>query len=187
MKKQIIALALAAATVPAFAADSYTIDAAHTQASFELRHLGFSTQRGHFTQSAGKVSLDVAAKTGSVDFTIEVKSLDMGLEKWTKHVLSDDFLAAEKNPTINFKSTKLVFDGAKVVAAEGQFTLRGVTKPLTLTVANFTCGAHPMNKKTLCGADITATIKRSEFGMTYAVPAIGDEVKLIVPVEAYKD
>ena len=74
-----------------------------------------------------------------------------------------------------------------MVAAEGEFTLLGVTKPLKLTVSNFRCGANPMSKKAMCGADIAVTIKRSDFGMTKYLPAIGDEVKISSPVEAYKD
>lgn len=192
MNKQLIALAFAAAAgvsaSSAFAApETFSTDASHSQATFEVNHLGFSTQRGHFTKSTGKVTLDLAAKTGSVEFSVDVKSLDMGMEKWTKHVLSDDLLASDKFPAITFKSTKLVFNGDAVVGAEGQFTLHGVTKPLTLAVAGFKCGNHPMNKKTMCGGDITATIKRSDFDVKYGLPAIGDDVKLIVPVEAFKD
>lgn len=187
MKKIILAALLSAACLPALAADSYSIDAAHSQAMFEVRHLGFSTQRGHFTQSGGKVTLDLAAKTGSVEYTIQVKSLDMGLERWNKHMLGEDFFNVEKHPTISFKSTKLVFEGDKVVAAQGDFTLLGVTKPITLKVASFTCGVHPMIKKTVCGADISAMIKRSDFGMSYGLPGIGDEVMLVVPVEAHKE
>lgn len=188
MKKNLPAVMLSAAlAAPVFAADTYTIDAAHSQAMFEIRHLGFSTQRGHFTQSEGKVTLDPAAKTGAVDYTIQVKSLDMGLERWNKHMLAEDFFQVEKYPTIRFKSTRLIFEGDKVKAAEGDFTLRGVTKPITLKVSNFTCGVHPMIKKTVCGADISAMIKRSDFGMSYGLPGIGDEVTLVVPVEAHKD
>ena len=169
------------------AADSYTIDSRHTYPVFEVNHLGFSTQRGRFNKSAGKIALDTAAKSGSVELTIDTASIDMGLDKWDEHMKSPDFFDVAKHPTITFKSTKVSFDGDKVVGATGDMTLLGVTKPVTLALSGFRCGEHPMLKKIVCGLDATTTIKRSDFGMKYGIPAIGDEVKLIVPVEAIKD
>jgi len=183
MKKILIALAFAA-IAPAFAADSYSIDPRHTRPLFEINHFGYSTQHGRFDQAGGKISLDVAAKRGSVDLSIATASIDMGADDWNKHLKSEDFFNVEKFPSMTFKSDKLVFNGDKVVGAEGSFTLLGVTKPLTVAVANFRCAPHPMNKKPMCGGDISATIKRSDFGMTKYVPAVSDEVKIIVPVEA---
>jgi len=173
--------------VPAFATDSYTIDSRHTYPMFEVNHMGFSTQRGRFNQSSGKIALDTATKTGSVELTIETASIDMGLDKWDEHMKSEDFFNVAHFPTMRFTSDKLVFDGDKVVSAEGSFTLLGITQPLTLTVSNFRCAPNPMNKKQTCGADITATFKRSEFGMTKYVPGVSDEVKISTPVEAIKD
>ena len=188
MIKYLAALTCSAALVaPAFAADSYTIDGKHTFPVFEVNHLGFSTQRGRFDNASGKITLDLAGKSGSVDLTIDTTSLDMGFETWKQHVSEECFFHVEKFPSITFKSNKLVFEGDKVVAAEGNFTLLGVTKPLRLTVSNFRCGIHPMLKKAMCGADITTTLKRSDYGMTKYLPAIGDEVKISSPVEAYKD
>ncbi len=184
----IVAIALTGLlAAPAFAADSYTVDPRHTFPMFEVNHMGFSTQRGRFNQSSGNITLDTAAKKGSVELTIATASLDMGLDKWDEHLKSEDFFNVAQFPTMHFTSDKLVFDGDKVVAAEGSFTLLGVTKPLTLTVSNFRCAPHPMNKKQTCGADITATFKRSEFGMTKYVPGVSDEVKISTPVEAVKD
>jgi polyisoprenoid-binding protein YceI len=175
------------ASVSAQAADSYTIDSRHTFPFFEVNHLGFSTQRGRFNKSAGKIMLDTAAKSGSVELTIDSGSIDMGIDKWDEHMKSPDFFDAAKHPTITFKSTKVNFDGDKVVGAAGDLTLLGVTKPVTLALSGFRCGEHPMLKKIVCGIDASTTIKRSDFGMKYGIPAIGDEVKLSVPVEAIKD
>lgn len=188
MKKTLTAMALAATiALPAFAADSYSFDPRHTRPLFEINHLGFSTQHGRFDKAAGKVVLDIAAQTGSIDLAIDTASIDMGADDWNKHLKSEDFFNVEKFPTMTFTSDKLIFDGDKVVGAAGSFTLLGVTKPLKIVVANFHCGPHPMTKKPACGADVTATIKRSDFGMTKFLPAVGDEVKIIVPVEASKD
>ena len=187
MHKLLTVLLASLLAMPVCAADNYTIDPSHTWPVFAVNHLGFSTQRGRFNKTSGKIILDAAAKKGSVDLTIETASLDMGFDKWDEHMKSEDFFNVGQFPSMHFTSDKLVFDGDKVVAAEGSFTLLGITKPLTLTVSNFRCAPHPMNKKPTCGADITATLKRSEFGMTKYVPAVSDEVKISVPVEAVKD
>ncbi|MBK9160565.1 MAG: polyisoprenoid-binding protein [Nitrosomonadales bacterium] len=187
MTKTLSLIIAALLAVPAYAADSYTIDTTHTWPSFEINHLGYSTQRGRFNKTSGTIMLDIAAKKGSVDITIDTGSLDMGFQKWDDHLKSPDFFDAEVHPTIRFTSDKLIFDGDKVVGAEGHFTLLGVTKPLKLTVSNFHCAPHPMTKKMHCGADISTTIQRSQFGMTKYVPLVGDEVRLYSPVEANKD
>jgi len=187
MLKPLSLIVAALLAVPAHAADTYTIDARHTFPVFEVNHLGYSTQRGRFNKSSGKITLDIAAKKGSVALTIDTASLDMGFDKWDEHMKAEDFFNVEFYPTMRFVSDKLVFEGDKVVAAEGSFTLLDVTKPMRLTVSNFRCAPHPMNKKQACGADISATLKRSEFGMTKYVPAVSDEVKISVPVEAFKD
>ena len=187
MHKLLSLIAAALLTIPAYAADNYTIDPNHTWPVFEVNHLGFSTQRGRFNKSSGKITLDTAAKKGSVELVIETASLDMGFDKWDEHMKSDEFFNVAQFPTMRFVSDNLVFDGGKLVAAEGSFTLLGVTKPLTLTVSNFRCAQNPMNKKPTCGADITTTLKRSEFGMTKFVPAVSDEVKILVPLEAVKE
>lgn len=188
MQKPLAALVLSAAlAAPAFAADSYTIDPNHTFPVFEVNHFGFSTQRGRFNKSAGKITLDLAAKKGSVDLTIDATTLDMGFDTWNKHLAADGFFNSEKFPAMHFKSDRLVFEGDKVVAAEGSFTLLGVTRPLRLTVNNFRCAPHPFTKKGMCGADVTATLRRSDFGMTKYVPAVSDEVKISSPVEAVMD
>lgn len=188
MNRIMIAIALASSvTVSAFAADSYTIDPNHTFPVFEVNHLGYTMQHGRFNKSSGKITLDMAAKSGSVDLTIETTSLDMGFPLWDEHLSADGFFNTAKFPTMTFKSNKLIFKDDKVVAAEGQFTLLGVTKPLTVSVNGFKCGENPMNKKPMCGANIAGTIKRSDFGMTKYVPAVSDEVEIHVPVEAYKN
>lgn len=188
MKNITIAIALAGSlSLSAYAADNYTIDPTHTFPVFEVNHMGYSVQHGRFNKTSGNITLDIAAKSGSVDLTIDTTSIDMGFQKWDEHMSSGDFFNAAKFPTMTFKSDKLIFKDDNLVAAEGQFTLLGVTKPLTVTVSGFKCGNHPMTKKPMCGANIGGTIKRSDFGMTKYVPAVSDEVQIHVPVEAYKN
>lgn len=179
-------------------AETYTIDPRHTLPVFEVNHLGFSTQRGRFDKTSGKIELDRTKQTGKVDWTIDATSLDMGEDKWNEHLKSADFFNVAQFPTITYHADKLAFKGGVPVAAEGTLTLLGVTKPVKLAIHHFTCGRNPMNQKELCAADIEASLKRSEFGMTQylpgvaglakeLIPGVGDEVKVLVPVEAYKD
>ena len=184
-----IALALAIPLSAGAADETYTLDSAHSQPSFEVSHMGFSTQHGVFTKGAtGKVTMDRAAKKGMIDVTIDTTSIRSLTEKLDTHLKSEDFFNVAKYPTITFKSSNLTFDGDKVVAADGELTMLGVTKPVTVKVANFMCGEQPFNKKPLCGAEVTANIKRSEWGMKYGIPkAVSDEVKITIPVEAYRE
>lgn len=169
------------------AAETFTIDVRHTFPVFEVNHLGFSTQRGRFNKTEGKITLDRAAKTGSVEIRIDSGSIDMGLEDWDKHMRGEDFFNVAQHPFMSFTADRFMFDGDKPVAAEGSLTLLGVAKPVTLKIEGFNCGTHPINKKALCAADISATIRRSEWGMKKYLPAIGDEVTIKIPVEAFKD
>ena len=188
MKHTLAALAVSAAfALPAAAADSYTIDASHTYPGFEINHLGFSTMRGTFDSSSGKITLDPAGKSGSIEITIDATSIDTGHAKRDEHLKSEEFFNVAKFPTLAYKAGKLKFDGDKLTGADGELTLLGVTKPVSLTVTSFHCGPHPMNKKQVCGANATASIKRSEFGMTTYVPAVGDEVKISIEVEAVRN
>jgi polyisoprenoid-binding protein YceI len=168
------------------APETYEIDSRHTFPSFEVNHLGFSTQRGRFNITTGTVVLDKAARKASADVSINVRSIDTGLDKLEAHLVAEDFFDAGKYPTITFKSTTSQFQGDKLVALDGNLTMRGVTKPVKLTVATFNCAMHPMLKKQACGADAVTTIKRSDYGINYALPAVGDEVKLLIQIEAVK-
>ena len=188
MKTQLAAVLLTAAfALPASAADSYTVDPAHTYPNFEINHLGFSTMHGRFGATTGKITLDTAAKSGSIDITIDATSIDTGYAKRDTHLKSEEFFNVGKFPTLAYKSTRLKFNGDKLSGADGELTLLGVTKPVSLTINAFNCGPHPMNKKPMCGANATATIKRSEFGLSTYVPAVGDEVIITIEVEATKD
>lgn len=169
------------------APEAFTIDSAHTYPMFEASHFGISVQRGRFDKTTGKIVLDREAKAGSIDITIDTTSINMGFEDWNKHMRGEDFFNVEKFPVITFKSNKLIFEGDKIVGAQGDFTLLGVTKPLRLKVSNFACTQHPMLKKLYCGAEVTTDIKRSDFGMKIGIPAVGDDIRLIAPVEVLKD
>lgn len=186
--KKLITLAIAATlSTAAFAApETYTIEGTHTFPRFEYSHFGYSTQLSRFDKTTGTITLDKAAKTGAVDVTIDATSVNTGYPLFNQHIQGEDFFDTAKYPTITYKSTKVNFDGDKPTSIEGNLTVKGVTKPVTLTVTSFHCMPHPMLKKDACGANATATIKRSEFNAGKYAPYVGDEVKLTIAVEAYK-
>lgn len=189
MKRRTIAgLAFLLTAVPALAqVETYTIDSRHTFPMFEVMHFGMSLQRGRFNKTAGKATIDRQARTGTVDITIDATSVDTGLDKLEDHVRAEDFLHASAYPTITFKGTRFHFDGDRPRSVDGELTMRGVTRPVTLNVQHFNCGNHPMNKKAMCGGELTATIKRSEWGIKYAIPALADEMLLRINFEAFRD
>ncbi|MEK6316826.1 MAG: YceI family protein [Burkholderia gladioli] len=171
MKKTLImaAGALAAAlSIPAMAAPvTYQLDPSHTYPSFETDHFGgLSVWRGKFDTSSGTVTIDRAAHTGSVEVTTKIASIHTGSAKLDEHVQTPDFFDAAKYPDATFKGT-LKFDGDKPVAAVGNLTLHGVTKPLTLTINSFKCMQHPMLKREVCGVDAVGEFNRDEFGLDY--------------------
>jgi polyisoprenoid-binding protein YceI len=184
------ALPLAAVAAP----ESYTFDHYHTFPHFEVSHMGYSVIRGRFDKTAGKLTIDRAAKTGSLDITVQTASVTTGdNERGSRprtrdeHLRTADFFNVAEFPTMTFKSTGVKFSGDNPVQVDGQLTLLGVSKPLTLQMETWRCGANPVNKKELCGGSATAVFKRTEFGMKYAVPLMGDEIKLWIGFEAYKD
>lgn len=180
-----LATAFAATALPALAApDTFIIDTTHTFPRFSYSHFGYSTQLSRFDKTSGKITIDRAAKTGSVDVTIDMKSVDTGYSVFNGHIQGEDFLDTAKYPTATFKSSKVKFDGDKVVAVDGNLTIKGITKPVTLTVSSFKCMPHPMLKKEACGANATTVIKRTEFNAGKYAPYVSDEVTLDIAVEA---
>ncbi|MFZ5502098.1 MAG: YceI family protein [Pseudomonadota bacterium] len=188
MRKSLFSALTLASLLPltALAADSYAIDPAHTYPHFSISHLGFSTLQGRFDQTGGTVTLDRAAKTGSVDITIDVASISTGFAKRDEHLRGPDFFNSAEFPSITYKSTAVNFKGDTPVSVAGNLTMAGTSKPVTLNIDAFNCGTNPMSKKDTCGADASAQIKRSDFGIKYALPNIGDDVKLVFEIEAIK-
>ncbi len=151
---------------PAFSQENYRIDPLHTAATFSVSHLGLSLQRGSFGRTTGTVTLDRIAKKGSVDLAIDAASVTSGSQSRETMLKGEDYFNTGQFPLITFRSTNLKFDGDSIVGAEGELTIRGVTKPVTLAVGDFKCAIHPATRKPACGAEVTASVKRSDFGMT---------------------
>ena len=177
----------AAVTAPAFAAPAtYGVEPNHTYPRFSYSHLGFSTQQSRFDKTTGAVVYDREGKTGSVDITIDTRSVNTGSALFNQHIQAEDFLDTTQYPTVTFKSSKVVFDGDKPVSIEGDLTMKGVTKRVTLTVTRFLAAPHPIQKKDTIGADAYTIVKRSDFNMGKYAPAVSDEVRIDIAIEALK-
>ena len=135
--KTLIISALLSIAASSAVAQTYNIDPGHTYPSFEADHLGISFWRGKFTKTTGKVVLDRAAKTGSIDIAIDASTIDFGHAKMNEHARGKDMFNVEKFPVVTYKSTSLKFDGDKLVAIEGEMTMLGITKPMPLTITHF--------------------------------------------------
>ena len=180
------ALAMAASALAA--PETYVIDSTHTTPMFEVTHLGMSQQRGFFTNALGKVTLDREARRGSIDITIGTGSVMTASKVLTDVLKREDYFNSDRFPVMSFSSRDVVFDGDVPVAANGELTLLGVTRPVALKIEGFKCGTHPYSRRPICGAGVSATIRRSEFGMTSGIPvAASDEVRIVIPVEAVRE
>ncbi len=188
ISRLITTLALSAAVIaPAFAAPvSYGVEANHTFPRFSYTHLGFTTQQSRFDKTTGTVVYDKEGRTGSVNITVETSSVSTGSALFNQHIQGEDFLDTAKYPTVTFKSTKVNFDGDKPVSIEGDLTIKGITKRVTLTVTRFLAAPHPIQKKDTIGADAYTIVKRTDFNMGKYAPAVSDEVRIDIAIEALK-
>jgi polyisoprenoid-binding protein YceI len=188
MKKQLSLIALASLfAAPAFAApETYLVDPNHTYPRFEYNHFGYSNQIQRFNKTSGTIVFDRAAKTGSVDIVIDARTVDTGYALFNEHLQGEDFFDTAKYPTITYKSTAVKFDGDKPVAVEGLLTVKGITRPVTLSLSSFQTMPHPIVKKDALGANASARIKRSEFNAGKYAPHVSDDVTLTIAVEALK-
>ena len=193
MLKKLSLVALLACPVAALAADTYNIDPLHSSINFTVEHQGLTDIYGRFNKFAGTFTIDRAAKTGSLDATVDTASVDTNendkgsrARSRDEHLRSADFFNAAEFPKMTFKSTKVNFSGDNPSSVEGNLTLLGVTKPETLTIQRFKCNPASGNAKERCGGIAVGKVKRSDFGMKRGVPSIGDEITLVLSFEADK-
>jgi len=188
ISRLITTLVLSTAVIaPALAAPvSYGVEPNHTFPRFSYTHLGFTTQQSRFDKTTGTVVYDKEGRAGSVDIKIDTSSVSTGSTLFNQHIQAEDFLDTAKYPTVTFKSTKVNFDGDKPVSIEGDLTMKGVTKRVTLTVTRFLAAPHPIQKKDTIGADAYTIVKRSDFNMGKYAPAVSDEVRIDIAIEALK-
>jgi polyisoprenoid-binding protein YceI len=186
MKRTVLASMAALVGASVFAAPvTYVIDPAHTYPSFEADHMGgLSVWRGKFTATSGKVVYDKAAKSGSLDVTVDMSSVDFGMPKLNEHAKSAEIFDVTKYPTATFTGKFTKFNGDAPAEAQGTLSMHGVTKPVTLTINSFLCKPNPMNKKEVCGADASATFNRADFGVNFGEKyGFKMDTKLLIQVE----
>lgn len=175
------------APLSAHAADNYTLDPHHTSVIWSATHFGYSAPHGIFSNIEGKLVLDEKTPANStVNVTIPTGMVATGIAKFDEHLKSKDFFNVAEHPKATFVSKKVEKTGDKTAKVTGDLTILGVTKPATLDVTFNHKGPHPMNQKETVGFSATTTIKRSEFGINYAIPGVSDEVKLQIEAEASK-
>ena len=186
MKRIAMFAVSAALSASAFAVpETFVIDNKHTFPSFSYSHFGFSVQTSRFNRTSGTIVLDRAAKSGSVDVVIDTTSVDAG-SVLSEHIQGQDFLDTARFPTATFKSTSVTFDGDKPVSIDGNLTLKGVTRPVTLKVTGYQLAPHPMMKTDAIGANATTTVKRTDFDASKYAPNVGDDVTITIAVEAIR-
>lgn len=168
-------------------AQTYRIDPEHSVAGFAVNHFGILRERGHFKRASGTIAVDPAGVSGgSIGVVIDLASVDTGWD------LRDDFLRGPsmfdvaRFPRIRFKSRHLQYRDRHVVAAEGDITLHGVTRPLRLEVGHLVCGRITADGQESCDAMVTGRLQRSDFGMEYGFPIVGDDVELEFEIVAIR-
>jgi polyisoprenoid-binding protein YceI len=181
----LLALVLSVASLPAFAAaDPYEIDKSHTRILFYVNHLGFSETIGDFTTYDGSFTFDEKKPQDSaVNITLKPASIRTASSELDKHLQNEQFFNTAKFPDITFVSKTVKITGKNTGDITGDLTLLGVTKPVTLKVTFNKADYHPYSKMYVAGFSGSATIKRSQFGMTNLIPAVSDEVRLEVQME----
>lgn len=181
------AVLLALLAAPALAAtEEFVVESAHTYPTFEVSHLGISTQRGRFDRSSGRILMDRPAGTGMIDILIDATTVSTGNRALDAVLKGEDFFNVERFPAMTFRANSLVFEGDVPKRAKGDFTLLGVTRPVEVSVVRFGCTRLPFLVRLTCGADVVASLKRSDFGMTSYSAFVGDEVMIEIQIEAVK-
>jgi polyisoprenoid-binding protein YceI len=196
-RQALVALCLAAGTAtaqqvaPAAAvlaeAPGYALDPTHTFVHWEVVHMGTSTIRGRFDRSAGNVQFDAKAQRLDVGITIDTDSVNSGVKLLDTLLRSDaTLLASAAHPQAYFTARTARFEGEMPREIRGEFTLRGISQPLTLRALRWKCGLNPLFRREVCGGDFEAQIDRGSFGITHSLPFVADKVRLLIQVEAIK-
>jgi len=164
---------------------SYVIDPTHTFVMYEMGHYGTTTNRGRFSTKDGMVQIDGTGSSGKVDITMDISSINTGVDLLNRHVQSKDFFNVAEFPTGRFVADRIEFNGDKVVDVPGTLTLMGQTRPVTLKAVRFNCYLNPLINRQVCGGDFETTVQRSDWGITWGLNfGFENKVKLLVQVEA---
>lgn len=176
-------IALCAAS-SSLAAETYQLEKTHADLLFSIDHAGFTQKHGSFRDFDGTLRYDAAKLENSkVEIAVKTDSLDTALPVRDKDVKGEMFLDTAKYPEMRFVSTRVVAGANQALRIEGDLTLHGVTKPVTLNAKLNKVGPNPFDKRPTLGFSATGSLKRSEFGMDKYLPLIGDVVEIRIDVE----
>jgi len=149
-------------------------------------HFWLSTLRGQFGRAQGTIVLDADSRAGSIDFAIEASSVDTGWSVRDNFIRSENMFDAVRFPTVHFRSTQLTFDDTGLAGASGELTLRNVTRPVAVKVERLECGPEWGSGRQGCGVAVVSSIKRSDFGMTFGLPFVADNIDLSFHLTAFR-
>ena len=189
---ELLCAAAAAAALPLCAAAAgadpavYNVEPALTTAEFSVNHLGLWKPRWRFDRTQGTIVFDAERHSGSIDFAIDAASVDTGWGVRDAFLRGEQMFDAERYPVVRFRSTMLVFERGRLIGAAGELTLRNVTRPVALKIHRLHCGPEGDAEREGCEAGAATSIKRSDFGMSYASPLIGDDIDLSFQVTAFR-
>ncbi len=164
----------------------YRLDPEHSFVWFEVLHFGTSTLRGRFGGLQGYVELDRSAQSGFVSLQLKPAGVDTGLPAFDARLRESDLLASEAWPVATFTASRFHFEGADVNAVHGQLTLRGISQPLVLRALRFGCHVHPQLQREACGGDFEGALNRADFGASFGMPFVANQVRLRVQVEGIR-
>jgi polyisoprenoid-binding protein YceI len=182
----VLLAALAYGAVATAAPDTYRVDPELSSTEFAVSHLGLSTQRGHFGRMEGAIVIDSEGHTGAIDFVVDAATVDTGWGARDAWLRGEDMFDVARYPVMRFRSTQLVFNQDRLIGVAGLLTLRDVTRPVILKIERMQCGSDPDGGREGCGAGAVSTIKRSDFGLTYALGLVGDDIDLSFQVTAFR-
>jgi len=172
----------------AAAEQTFIIDSTHTFPNFSYSHFGLSTQHSKFSNTQGTVVLDTEKRTGKVDVTIDMTSVQTGFDVFDEHIQSEDFFNTAKYPTATFKGDRVTIEDDKPVAVSGVLTIKGISKEVTLDITNFLyMEEHPMEGKPAIGANAEVEVLRSDFDVDMYAPYVSDEVTITISLEAIQE
>ena len=165
----------------------YVVDPTHTFVMYEMGHYGTSTNRGRFSTKDGQVQIDGSGSSGKVDITIDMSTVNTGVDLLNRHVQSRDFLNVADFPTARFTADRIVLEGGMVREIPGSLTMLGQTHPVVLRAVRFNCYMSPVHGQQVCGGDFDAVIERSQWGITWGLQfGFEDKVKLLTQIEAVR-
>jgi polyisoprenoid-binding protein YceI len=182
-----VGLSLLAGSTPAQAAESFTIDPVHSSVLFRVKHLNVGHIYGRFNQYSGSFAFDEKNPADcKLEMEVKIDSIDSANADRDKHLKGPDFFSAKEFPTMTFKATRMKASDEKNYEVTGDLTIHGTTKQVTVKLERLGIGKDPRSGKPRTGWETAFTINRSDFGMKGLIPAISDEVRIIVAIEGYQ-